>query len=206
MAATRASGTTAVRYGTMRDAVLGLTVVVADGRIVTTGGRARKSASGYDLTRLFVGSEGTLGVITELTCGCTAVLRRSPRRPASSRPSRALSNAVITTIQLGIPVARIELLDEVQMDAVNRFSRSRTRSLPTLFFEFHGLSERDVSEQAEAVADIAAEHGGMSSSVRLTLEARARLWQARHDAYYAALAMRPGSRGWTTDACVPISR
>ena len=206
MAATRASGTTAVRYGTMRDAVLGLTVVVADGRIITTGGRARKSSSGYDLTKLFVGSEGTLGVITELT------LRLHGRPEALAAATcqfdsiESAVRAVITTIQLGIPVARIELLDEVQMDAVNRFSHLGYAPLPTLFFEFHGLSDRDVTEQAEVVADIAAEHGGRSFERALTPEARAQLWQARHDAYYAALALRPGSRGWTTDACVPISR
>jgi D-lactate dehydrogenase (cytochrome) len=206
MAATRASGTTAVRYGTMRDAVLGLKVVLADGRLIHTGGRARKSASGYDLTRLFVGSEGTLGIITELTIR----LHGRPEAIASATCCfDDLENAVrtvITTIQLGIPVARIELLDDVQMDAVNRFSKLSYPVLPTLFFEFHGLSDRDVSEQADAVADIAAECGGRAFARGLTPEARAQLWQARHDAYYAALALRPGSRGWTTDACVPISR
>jgi D-lactate dehydrogenase (cytochrome) len=206
MAATRASGTTAVRYGTMRDAVLGLTVVVADGRIITTGGRARKSSSGYDLTKLFVGSEGTLGVITELTVR----LHGRPEAVAAATCQfdsiESAVRAVITTIQLGIPVARIELLDEVQMDAVNRFSHLGYAALPTLFFEFHGLSDRDVTEQADAVAEIAADHGGRSFERALTPEARAQLWQARHDAYYAALALRPGSRGWTTDACVPISR
>ena len=206
MAATRASGTTAVRYGTMRDAVLGLKVVLADGRLITTGGRARKSSSGYDLTRLFVGSEGTLGIITELT------LRLHGRPEAIASATCCFDDienavrAVITTIQLGIPVARIELLDDVQMDAVNRFSKLTYPVLPTLFFEFHGLSDRDVSEQADAVAEIAAEHGGKGFSRGLTPEARAQLWHARHDAYYAALSLRPGSRGWTTDACVPISR
>ena len=206
MAATRASGTTAVRYGTMRDAVLGLTVVLADGRIISTGSRARKSSSGYDLTKLFVGSEGTLGVITELTLRLhgrpEAVAAATCCFPDIERAVRA----VITTIQLGIPVARIELLDEVQVDAVNRFSRTSYPVLPTLFFEFHGLSDRDVTEQAEAVGEIAAEHGGQGFARAISLEARAQLWQARHDAYYAALALRPGSRGWTTDACVPISR
>ena len=206
MAATRASGTTAVRYGTMKDAVLGLTVVLADGRIITTGGRARKSSTGYDLTKLFVGSEGTLGVITELT------LRLHGRPEAVAAATchfasiEAAVRTVITTIQLGIPVARIELLDDVQMGAVNRFSKLAYAEQPTLFFEFHGLNERDVTEQADAVGEIAAEHGGQSFERAVSLEARQQLWQARHDAYYAALAMRPGSRGWTTDACVPISR
>lgn len=206
MAATRASGTTAVRYGTMRDAVLGLTVVLADGRVIRTGGRARKSSSGYDLTKLFVGSEGTLGVITELTVRLhgrpEALAAATCRFPDIESAVRT----VITTIQLGIPVARIELLDEVQIGAVNRFSKLSYPVLPTLFFEFHGLSDRDVTEQAELVGEIAAENGGLDFARALTPEARAELWQARHDAYYAALAMRPGCRGWTTDACVPISR
>ena len=206
MAATRASGTTAVRYGTMRDAVLGLAVVVADGRLIHTGGRARKSSSGYDLTKLFVGSEGTLGVITELTVRLHGRPEALAAATCQFADIESAVRAVMTTIQLGIPVARIELLDEVQMEAVNRFSRLSYPVLPTLFFEFHGLSERDVTEQAEAVEQIAAEHGGRSFARAVTPEARAQLWQARHDAYYAALAMRPGSRGWTTDACVPISR
>jgi D-lactate dehydrogenase (cytochrome) len=206
MAATRASGTTAVRYGTMRDAVLGLTVVLADGRVVRTGSRARKSSSGYDLTKLFVGSEGTLGVITELTLRLHG---RPEALAAATCHFETIESAVrtaITTIQLGIPVARIELLDEVQVGAVNRFSKLSYPVFPTLFFEFHGLSERDVTEQAAAVGEIAAEHGGIAFTRAVTPEARTLLWQARHDAYYAALAMRPGCRGWTTDACVPISR
>jgi D-lactate dehydrogenase (cytochrome) len=206
MAATRASGTTAVRYGTMREAVLGLEVVLADGRMISTGGRARKSSSGYDLTRLFVGSEGTLGIITEVTLR----LHGRPEAVAAAtcyfESIESAVRAVITTIQLGVPVARIELLDEVQIDAVNRFSRLSCPVFPTLFFEFHGMSDRDVTEQAETVGQITAEHGGKAFARALTPEARAQLWQARHDAYYAALAMRPGSRGWTTDACVPISR
>ena len=206
MAATRASGTTAVRYGTMRDAVLGMKVVMADGRIISTGSRARKSSSGYDLTKLFVGSEGTLGVITELT------LRLHGRPEAVAAATchfadiESAVRTVITTIQLGIPVARIELLDEVQIDAVNRFSHTSYPVFPTLFFEFHGLSERDVTEQAETLAEVAAESGAEGFARAVSPEARAALWQARHDAYYAALALRPGSRGWTTDACVPISR
>ncbi len=206
MAATRASGTTAVRYGTMRENVLGLTVVLADGRVVKTGGRARKSSSGYDLTRLFVGSEGTLGVITEVT------LRLHPQPEAISAavcPFPTLEGAVrtvITTIQLGIPVARIELLDETQMDAVNKYAKLSYRVQPTLFFEFHGDSERTVADQARSVQEIAAEQGGTEFQWATRPEERAKLWQARHDALYAALALRPGSKGWTTDVCVPISR
>jgi D-lactate dehydrogenase (cytochrome) len=206
MAATRASGTTAVRYGTMREVVLALTVVLADGRIVHTGSRARKSSAGYDLTRLFVGSEGTLGVITEVT------LRLVGRPEAVAAATCAFDSiddavqAVITTIQLGVPVARIELLDDVQIDAVNRHSKLSYPVAPTLFFEFHGLSEPDVTAQAEEVAAIAGENHGRAFERALTPEHRAALWQARHDAFYAALALRPGASGWTTDVCVPISK
>jgi D-lactate dehydrogenase (cytochrome) len=206
MAATRASGTTAVRYGTMRDAVLGLTVVTADGRIVKTGTRARKSSAGYDLTRLFVGAEGTLGIITELTLR----LHGRPEAIASAtcwfESIDDAVNTVILIVQLGIPVARVELLDEVQMDAVNRHSKLNRPVAPTLFFEFHGMSEAAVEEHLQAAAEIATEHRGRDFERGTTPEDRARLWQARHDAYYASLALRPGSRGWTTDVCVPISR
>ena len=206
MAATRASGTTAVRYGTMREAVLGLTVVTADGRAVKTGTRARKSSAGYDLTRLFVGAEGTLGIITELTLR----LHGRPEAVASATAwfdsIDAAVNAVILIVQLGIPVARIELLDDTQMDACNRHSRLTRPVAPTLFFEFHGQSEASVDEQSLAVGEIVADHGGHDYARAVTPEDRAKLWQARHDAYYAALALRPGSRGWTTDVCVPISR
>ena len=206
MTATRASGTTAVRYGTMRENVLGLTVVLADGAVIKTGTRARKSAAGYDLTRLFVGSEGTLGVITEIT------LRLHPLPEAVSAAVCAFGSlegaveTVIATIQLGIPVARIELLDETQIDAVNRHSKTAYPVAPTLFFEFHSDSERHVADQAEAVQAAAAERGGRGFSWATRLEERERLWQARHDAFYAALALRPGARAWTTDVCVPISR
>jgi D-lactate dehydrogenase (cytochrome) len=206
MTATRASGTTAVRYGTMRENVLGLTVVLADGTVIHTGTRARKSSAGYDLTRLFVGSEGTLGVITEVT------LRLHPLPEAVSAAVCAFASiqgaveTVIATIQLGVPVARIELLDEVQLDAVNRYSKTSYPVAPTLFFEFHSDSARHVADQAEAVQALAAERGGQGFQWATHLEDRARLWQARHDALYAALALRPGSRGWTTDVCVPISR
>jgi D-lactate dehydrogenase (cytochrome) len=206
MAATRASGTTAVRYGTMREAVLGLTVVLADGRVIRTGGRARKSSAGYDLTRLFVGSEGTLGVITEIT----VKLHGFPEAvSAAVCPFASMSGAVqtvITTIQLGIPVTRIELLDEVQVDAVNRYSKTAYPLKPTLFFEFHGTSKETVEENARAVEEIASEHGAEGFQWALTTEDRARLWQARHNAFYAAVALRPGGKPWTSDVCVPISR
>ena len=206
MAATRASGTTAVRYGTMRDAVLGLTVVTADGRAVKTGTRARKSSAGYDLTRLFVGAEGTLGILTEVT------LRLHGRPEAVAVATSwfdsidAAVDAVIMIVQLGIPVARVELMDETQVDAVNRFSKLDRPVAPTLFFEFHGLSETSVEEHLRATADIVSEHGGKDFARAVSPEDRARLWQARHDAYYASLALRPGARAWTTDVCVPISR
>jgi len=206
MAATGASGTTAVRYGTMRENVRGLTVVLADGRVISTGGRARKSSAGYDLTRLFVGSEGTLGIISEITVR----LQPLPEAVAAAVcgfPDIDLAvKTVIATIQLGVPVARIELVDEVQMDAINRFSRLDYPVVPTLFFEFHGHSEREVGDQAETVQALAAEHEGAGFTWVTRPEDRARLWRARHDSYYASLALRPGAKAWTTDACVPISR
>jgi D-lactate dehydrogenase (cytochrome) len=206
MAATRASGTTAVRYGTMREAVLGLAVVLADGRLIRTGGRARKSASGYDLTRLFVGSEGTLGVITEVTVRLHGLPEAVSVAICPFATVDGAVTTVITAIQLGVPVARMELLDEVQMDAVNRYAGLSYPAAPTLFFEFHGLSERSVTEQAEMVRRIAADAGGGAFRWATDPEERARLWKARHDAYFAALALRPGAVGVTTDVCVPISR
>jgi D-lactate dehydrogenase (cytochrome) len=206
MAATRASGTTAVRYGTMRENVLGLTVVLADASVIRTGTRARKSSAGYDLTRLFVGSEGTLGIITEVT------LRLHPLPEAVSAavcPFQSMQGAVetvIATIQLGIPVARMELIDETQLEAVNRYSKTSYPVAPTLFFEFHSDSERHVADQAEAVQALAAERGGTGFRWATRLEDREKLWQARHEALYAAVALRPGARPWTTDVCVPISR
>jgi len=206
MTATRASGTTAVRYGTMRENVLGLTVVLADGTIIHTGTRARKSSAGYDLTRLFVGSEGTLGVMTEVTLRLHPLPEAVSAAVCSFESIQGAVETVIATIQLGIPVARIELLDEVQLDAVNRHSKTSYPVAPTLFFEFHSDSARHVTDQAEAVQALAADHGGRGFQWATHLEDRARLWQARHDALYAALALRPGSRAWTTDVCVPISR
>ncbi|MBK1841266.1 FAD-binding protein [Azospirillum sp. YIM B02556] len=205
MSATRASGTNAVRYGTMRENVLGLTVVLADGRVIKTGGRARKSAAGYDLTRLFVGSEGTLGIITEVTLKLYGIPEAISSAVCAFPTIKGAVDTVIQTIQVGVPVARIELLDEVQIDAVNKYSKLDYAVAPTLFFEFHG-TEAGVKEQAEMVAAIAAEHGGMEFAWATRPEDRSKLWQARHDAYYAALALRPGSKGWPTDVCVPISR
>lgn len=205
MAATRASGTNAVRYGTMRENVLGLTVVTADGRIIKTGGRARKSAAGYDLTRIFVGSEGTLGVITEVTLRLYGVPEAISAAVGSFPTIEDAVNTVIQTIQTGIPVARIELLDEVQMDAVNRYAKFDYPVQPTLFFEFHG-TEAGVAEQAAMVKEIAAGYGAGDFRWASKAEERNRLWQARHNAYYACKAMRPGSKGWATDVCVPISR
>ncbi len=206
MTATRASGTTAVRYGTMRENVLGLTVVLADGRIIKTGGRARKSSAGYDLTRLFVGSEGTLGIITEVTLRLSGV----PAAVAAAVcPFETLEGAVATvieTIQLGVPVARIELLDELFMDAVAKQAGLPYRAVPTLFFEFHGGSERGVAEDAELVKELALQHGGAGFEWATDEGARARLWKARHEAYFAGLSLRPGARAMITDVCVPISR
>ncbi len=205
MAATRASGTNAVRYGTMRENVLGLTVVLADGRVVKTGGRARKSSAGYDLTNLFVGSEGTLGIITELTLRLYGRLEAISSAVCSFGVLSAAVDTVIETIQLGIPVARIELLDEVQMDAVNRYSGLRYPVAPTLFLEFHGTRSA-VAEQAELVGSIAAEHGGSNFQWARDEQDRNALWRARHDAAYACKALRPGCEMWPTDVCVPISR
>jgi D-lactate dehydrogenase (cytochrome) len=206
MTATGASGTTAVRYGTMRENVRGLTVVLPDGGIITTGGRARKSSAGYDLTRLFVASEGTLGIISEITVRLQPLPEAVAAAVCGFPTIDAAVKTVIATIQLGVPVARIELLDEVQMDAINRYSKLAYEALPTLFFEFHGHNERDVQEQAETVQALAAENAGSDFSWVTRPEDRTRLWRARHDAYFATLALRPGAKAWSTDACVPISR
>jgi D-lactate dehydrogenase (cytochrome) len=206
MVSTGASGTTTVRYGATRENVLGLTVVVPDGTIIRTGGRARKSSAGYDLTRLFVGSEGTLGVITEVTVRLRPLPEAVAAAVCSFPDVDAAVRVVIGTIQLAVPVARMELLDEVQMEAVNRYARMTYPLEPHLFFEFHGLTEQDVAVQAQTVEAIAAEHGGSGFQWVTRLEDRMRLWKARHDAYYAALALRPGAKAWTTDVCVPISQ
>ncbi len=206
MTATRASGTNAVRYGTMRENVLSLTVVTATGRVVRTARRARKSSAGYDLTRLFVGSEGTLGVITEITLKVYGVPEAISSAVCQFPDLDSAVNTSILTVQSGIPVARMELLDDVQMRACMVYSSlSGYEARPTLFFEFHG-SDASVVEQAESVQAIAEEFGGSAFQWTTRAEERNKLWQARHDAYYAALALRPGSKGWATDVCVPVSR
>ena len=204
MVATGASGTTAVRYGTMRENVLALTVVTAQGRVLRTGTRARKSSAGYDLARLFVGSEGTLGIVVDVTLRIYPTPEAVSAAVCSFPSVSAAVECVMETIQLGIPVARIELLDEIELDAVNRRSGLAYAVAPTLFLEFHG-SEAGVVEQAEAVAEIAAEHGGGDFVWARGHEQRERLWQARHEGYEAVLALRPGAKGYVTDVCVPIS-
>ncbi|MDY7532154.1 FAD-linked oxidase C-terminal domain-containing protein [Pseudomonas sp. Bout1] len=205
MAATRASGTNAVRYGTMRENVMGMTAVLADGRVIHTGGRARKSSAGYDLTHLLVGSGGTLATIAELTVKLhpipEAISAAVCRFPTVDHAVRA----VIQTIQLGVPIARIELLDALTMQALNAYSKTQLREAPSLFFELHG-SEASVKEQIETVRLVADEQQGLDFEWAVHPEDRSRLWQARHDAYFAALALRPGCRSLTTDAVVPISR
>ncbi|HEY4645954.1 MAG TPA: FAD-linked oxidase C-terminal domain-containing protein [Steroidobacteraceae bacterium] len=205
MAATRASGTNAVRYGTMRENVLALEVVLADGSVIHTGTRARKSAAGYDLTRLFVGSEGTLGIITAITLRLYGIPEAMSAAVCSFDALGGAVDTVIETIQLGIPVARIELLDELMIGAVNQYSKLSLKQAPTLFLEFHG-TEAAVKEQATMVSEIAREHGGHDFDWALKQEDRSRLWKARHDAAWAALAMRPGATSLATDVCVPISR
>ena len=205
MTATRASGTNAVRYGTMRENVLALTVVLPSGEILRTGGRSRKSSAGYDLTRLFVGSEGTLGVITEVTLRLYGVPDAMSAAVCSFESIAGAVDTVIATIQSCIPIARIELLDEVQIDAINRYSDQSLPLHPTLFLEFHGTAA-SVQEQAETVQALAVDHGGRHFQWATQEEERKKLWQARHDAYFAALALRPGAQGWISDVCVPISR
>ena len=205
MAATRASGNAAVRYGTMRENVLGLTIVTADGSIVRTGGRARKSSAGYDLTRLFVGSEGTLGIITEVTLKLAKTPEAVSAAVCAFSDVAAAANTAIQVIGAGIPVARLELLDEIQMGAVNAYSDLDYKVAPTLLFEFHG-SESAVTEQAQTVGTIVRKHGGEDFQWAAGEKERNRLWQARYDSYYASLALRPGSVGYVTDVCVPISR
>ncbi len=205
MAATRASGTNAVRYGTMRENVLSLTVVTPEGKVVRTGSRARKSSAGYDLTRLFVGSEGTLGIITELTVKLYPIPEAMSAAVCAFPSVDAAVDTVIQTIQLGVPVARVELLDALTLQAINRYSKTTLPEAPTLFFEFHG-SDSGVQEQAELTQEIAQGNGGQDFQWATRQEDRSRLWQARHDAYFACLQLKPGARCFPTDVCVPISR
>ena len=205
MVATRASGTNAVRYGTIRDNVLGLTVVLADGSVIKTGGRSRKSAAGYDLTRLLIGSEGTLGIVTEITLRLHGIPEATAAAVASFPTIDAAVDTVIQVIQAGTPIARIELMDETSIDAVNRFAGLSLEIKPTLFLEFHG-SPASVKEQAETVEAIAADHGSGAFEWSDQAEDRTALWQARHNAYYAGLALKPNSLGLVTDVCVPVSR
>lgn len=205
MASTRASGTNAVRYGTMKDNVISLEAVVSDGRIIRTGTRARKSSAGYDLTSLFVGSEGTLGLITELTLKLYGIPEAMSSARCSFPSIDAACTAVIATIQYGIPVARIELLDTLQVKAVNAYSKLSLPEETLLLLEFHG-SEASVAEQAEVFGEIARDAGGTGFQWTTRAEERTALWQARHDAYWANLALRPGTKGMSTDVCVPISR
>lgn len=205
MAATRASGTNAVRYGTMRDNVMATTTILADGRIMKTGGRARKSSAGYDLTRLLVGSEGTLGIMAELTVKLYPIPEAISAAVCTFPDIDSAVQTVIQTIQLGVPVARIELLDALSLKAINIFSKTTLTEAPTLFFEFHG-SPASVAEQAETVQALADDLGGTHFEWAARPEDRSRLWQARHDAYFACLQLKPGCRCFPTDVCVPISR
>lgn len=205
MAATRASGTNAVRYGTMKDNVLSVEAVMADGTVIRTGQRAKKSSAGYDMTRLLVGSEGTLGVITEITLRLQGIPEAISAARCSFPTLEAASQAAMATIQYGIPVARMELLDALQVRACNAYSGLSLPETPLLLLEFHG-SEASVLEQAEMFGALAEDVGGSGFEATTTTEERNRLWKARHDAYWAALQLRPGAKGISTDVCVPISR
>ena len=205
MTATRASGTNAVRYGTMRDNVLALEVVTASGEIIRTGTRAKKSSAGYDLTRLMVGSEGTLGIITEVSLKLYPLPEAISAATCSFPTIEAAVRCVIQTIQLGVPIARCELIDAGTVRMVNAHSKLGLREEHMLLMEFHG-SPASVKEQAETVQDIAAEFGGQSFEWATTPEERTRLWTARHNAYFAAIQSKPGCRAISTDTCVPISR
>jgi D-lactate dehydrogenase (cytochrome) len=206
MASTRASGTNAVRYGTMRENVMSVSAVMADGRLITTAKRARKSSAGYDLTRLLVGSEGTLGIITSLTLKLHGIPQAISGGVCPFPSVEAACNTVIGTIQMGIPVARIEIANALSVKSMNAYSKlSYPEEGACLFVEFHG-SEAGVAEQAEMFGEVAAEYGGGPFAWTSVAEERAKLWKARHDAYWAGLALRPGAKGLSTDVCVPISR
>lgn len=205
MTSTRASGTNAVRYGTMKDNVLSLKAVLANGEVLRTARRAKKSSAGYDLTRLFVGSEGTFGVITEITLRLAGIPEAISAGVCPFPSVEAACNATIATIQSGIPVARIELLDALQVKACNAYSKLNLKETPTLFLEFHG-SEASVAEQSERFGEIAAELDGGPFDWATKAEDRNKLWQARHDAYWAVIGLRAGANAFATDVCVPISR
>jgi D-lactate dehydrogenase (cytochrome) len=205
MTSTRASGTNAVRYGTMKDNVLSLKAVLANGEVLRTARRAKKSSAGYDLTRLFVGSEGTFGVITEITLRLAGIPEAISAGVCPFPSVEAACNATIATIQSGIPVARIELLDALQVKACNAYSKLNLKETPTLFLEFHG-SEASVAEQSERFGEIAAELGSGPFDWATKAEDRNKLWQARHDAYWAVIGLRAGASAFATDVCVPISR
>jgi len=206
MASTRASGTTAVRYGTMSENVLALTVVLADGQVIHTGSRARKSSAGYDLTHLFVGSEGTLGILTEVTLRLHPLPEATSVAVCSFETVSGAVETVIEGIQLGAGLARVEFLDDKQIEAINRYSKIDLPVLPTLFFEFHGLSKQEVEKRTGLMQSVAAEHGGHGFEWRTNLKGMEELWNARHNAYFASRALRPGAEVLTTDVCVPISR
>ncbi|MGD9953785.1 MAG: FAD-linked oxidase C-terminal domain-containing protein [Burkholderiales bacterium] len=205
MSATRASGTNAVRYGTMRENVLSLKVVLADGRVIQTARRAKKSSAGYDLTRLFVGSEGTLGIITEVTVKLHPVQEAMSAAVCAFESVKGAADTVIQTLQSGIPIARSELLCATTMAALNKHNKTNHLEKPTLLLEFHG-TERGVVEQAEMVQEIARENGGLAFQWATKPEERTKLWEARHHAYFACLQLKPGSRAISTDVCVPLSR
>ncbi|HEV8097038.1 MAG TPA: FAD-linked oxidase C-terminal domain-containing protein [Burkholderiales bacterium] len=205
MSATRASGTNAVRYGTMRENVLSLKVVLADGRIIQTARRAKKSSAGYDLTRLFVGSEGTLGIITEVTVKLHPVQAAMSAAVCAFPAIEGAAKTVIQTLQMGVPVARSELLCATTMAALNRYNKMSYREAPTLLLEFHG-TEASVIEQAQTVQEIARDNGGLDFQWATKAEERSKLWEARHHAYFACLQLKPGARALSTDVCVPISR
>ena len=205
MAATRASGTNAVRYGTMRENVLSLKVVLADGRVIQTSRRAKKSAAGYDLTRLLVGSEGTLGIITEVTVRLYPVQEAMSAAVCAFETVDGCTNTVIQTIQAGVPIARCDIVCDKTVGAINKYKKTNYRVAPTVFFEFHG-TKTSVVEQAETVQAIAKENGGMDFVWATKAEERTALWDARHNAYFACLQLKPGARAVSTDVCVPISR
>jgi D-lactate dehydrogenase (cytochrome) len=205
MAATRASGTNAVRYGTMRDNVVALTVVTAEGKVITTAGRAKKSSAGYDLTRLFVGSEGTLGLIVEVTVRLYPLPEAVSAAVCTFADVESAVNTVIQSIQLGVPIARAEMLDGLTVHAINRYSKTSLAEQPMLFLEFHG-TPASVKEQAQIVQEVATGNGGENFEWAINPEDRTRLWNARHHAFFACLQLKPGSRAFTTDACVPISK